>query len=125
MSYRLLIKVKQISKSFLKALQKFLDEICGIAIPIFIGSVPHSTCHNKNKYMRPELQQSEEERRPHYQRDLSERPCSLFEANETYLSKLNRMLHINTFPYFPQMVTSAKKSCQFKMLASAVRAENM
>ncbi|KAI6176840.1 SWIM-type domain-containing protein [Aphelenchoides bicaudatus] len=113
-SYRLLIKVKQI------------NEICGVSVPIFIGSVPHQAIHSKkNRWMQQGLEQSEEERRPHYQRDLSERPCSLFEQNETYLSKLNRMLHINHYQYYPYLSTSAKQAKQFRMLASAVRAENM
>lgn len=103
--YRLLVKVKQV------------NEICGICIPIFIGSVPHQTAHSKkNRWMKSDMQQSNEERRPHYQRDISERPCSLFEANETYLSKLNRMIHINHYPYFPFLATSAKQSHQFRML---------
>jgi hypothetical protein len=63
------------------------------------------------------LQQIEEERKAHYQRDLSERPCSLFEPNETYFSRSNRMIHINVYPYFPHLSTSAKQSRQFKMLA--------
>lgn len=75
--------------------------------------------------MNPEMHRNEEERRPQYQRDTDERACSLFEEKETYLSKVTRMIHFNNYPYFPHLTTSAKQSQQFRMLASAVRTENM
>ncbi|KAI6188248.1 Arrestin-C domain-containing protein [Aphelenchoides besseyi] len=117
--YQILIKVQQLG-----------SEVCSLTIPIFIGTIPHSSCHNKRPYnpwlesdKRFTIDENNQERRVNYQRDKSERAVSLFESDENYLTKRSRIVQINLYPYYAYLQSSSKQT--FKMLASAVKAENL